>query len=109
MKLISILAFMLAVGTASAQTAPAEGSLESQLGSRLGKATARVDREAKASEIVRGNITYSGIVVELLKTGSPLKVINQPAARDYKPSERYVTRDWSIGRGEGFTLLGIRF
>jgi len=109
MKTVFALACMLAVVTANAQPPPAEGSLESQLTSRMGKATSRAPRETGSNEIVKGKVTYSGIFVALIKTGSPLKFINQSASVDYAPAERYVTRDWSRGPVNGVTVFGIRF
>ena len=109
MKTIFALACILAVVTANAQPPAAEGSLESRLTARLGKATSRAPQETGSNEIVKGNVTYSGIFAALIKTGSPLKLINQSASADYAPAERYVTQDWSRGPVDGVTLFGIRF
>jgi hypothetical protein len=94
MKTIFTLACILAVLTANAQPPPAEGSLESRRASRLGKAMSRASREVKSSEIVAGNVIYSGIVVELLKTDNPLKLMNPPASPQSGPPEDRVTRGW---------------
>jgi hypothetical protein len=58
---------------------------------------------------VKGNVVYSGIVVGLLKTGNPLKLINPAAPANYAPPEDNVTRGWSSGPVDGFTLFAIRF
>lgn len=109
MKTIFALACILAVLTANAQPPPAENSLESRLTSRLGKATSQASQEVKSNEIVKANVVYSGFVVELLKTGNPLKLINSSAPANYAPPENSVTRAWSRGPVAGLTLFGIRF
>jgi hypothetical protein len=109
MKTFFVLASILAVLTANAQPPPAEGSVEARQASRLGTATSRTSQAAKSNEVVKGNVIYSGIVVELLKAGSPLKLVNPSAPANYPPPGRDYTRTWASGPADGFTLFGIRF
>ena len=43
--------------------------VESQRAARVGRAISRAAREVKPGEVVKGNLIYSGIAVQLLKTG----------------------------------------
>jgi hypothetical protein len=109
MRTVFTLACILAVFAANAQPPPAEQPLESQTASRLGRLGPRVYPEVRSNELVKGNVIYSGIVVGLLKTGNPLKLINPPAPPQYGPPKGAVTRGWSSGPIGGFTLFAIRF
>ena len=109
MKTVLTLACILTVLTANAQPLSTEGSLESRLASRLSKAATHAPREIRSSEIMAGKVVYSGIFVELLKTGNPLKLLNPPAETPSGPPEHQVARGWSTGPVEGLTLFAIRF
>ncbi len=63
MKRISIALLAFTLLTATAQPTRAEDSLESQLSARLGKASSLSSTEVKPNELVKGKVTYSGIVV----------------------------------------------
>ena len=109
MKIISALACIFTVLTANAQPPPAEGSLESQLAGRLDKASTRSSQAAKPNEIVKGRVTYSGIAVQVAKTGKPLQLINPAAPPQYGSPEDNVMRDPTSGRVSGWKLFSIRF
>ena len=122
MKTISVLVCTFAVLTANAQPPPAEGSLESQLASQLGKAGSRSSEAVKPNEIMQGHLIYSGIAVQLVKTRKPLQLINPLAAPEYGSPEDNLMRDPIRGlpennimdaplKGEaaGWKLFSIRF
>ncbi len=109
MKTICALACILVALAANAQPPRAEGSLESQLASQVGKASSLAAREIKPSEVVKGKVIYGGLVVELVKTGNPLRLITSPAPPQYTLPEDHTTRNWSRGTHSAFTLFAIRF
>ena len=109
MKRVAILVCGLGLLTANAQPADNEGSLESRLDTALNKAIAAQSKEAKANEIVKGQITYSGIAVELLEADHPLELINPFAPRKYGSAEDNVLRDPRDGSAAGLNLFSIKF
>ena len=109
MKTIAVTACILAALTAYAQPPSAEGSLESQLTSRLGKTGTSSLQAAKPNEIVKGRVTYSGIAVQALKTRKPLQLINPAAPPQYGSPEDNLLRNPVSGEVSGWKLFSIRF
>jgi len=77
----------LAILTTGTQMVRAQGTLESKLNARLSKATAPSSNLVKPNEIVKGKITYSGIVVEAVKTDNLLQLFNPFAPAKYGSAE----------------------
>jgi hypothetical protein len=109
MKRISILVCVLAAFTAAARPAGSEDSLESQLNVQPGKATSPLSNEPKLNEIVKGNVTYSGIAVQVIKTDNLLQLVNPLAPPKYGSGEENVMRDPATGRGAAWKLFSIQF
>ncbi|HVM49201.1 MAG TPA: hypothetical protein VMU04_14315 [Candidatus Acidoferrum sp.] len=63
----------------------------------------------KPNEIVRSNITYSGIAVLALKAQNPLQLVNPAAPPQYGSPADNVDRDFAPGRSFGLKLFSIRF
>ena len=111
MKSLVAMTALFMVLTASAQTIPAINSMESQIRQRL---ASRPDpnlwepRPEKPIKLRRGNVTYSGILVEMVKTDNWLELINPAAPPQYGSSEDNVVRDTQTGR-EGLRLFSIGF
>jgi hypothetical protein len=109
MKRIAILVCGLAMLTSGTQLARAQDSLESDLNTRLGKASRRSSNEAKANETMRGKITYSGIAVELLKTDSLLQLFNPFAPAKYGSAADNTIEDPATGKPRAWKLFSIQF
>jgi hypothetical protein len=63
----------------------------------------------KANEIVKDNIVFSGIAVELLKKRNPLQLINPRAPAEFGSPEDNVVRDPMNGKVQGLKIFAIRF
>lgn len=66
-------------------------------------------RQAAPNEVIRGNLSYSGVVVEAVKTRRPLQLINPLAPPQYGTPEENVFRDPVDKRVLGLKLFAIRF
>jgi hypothetical protein len=104
-----ILVFGLAVLTSGTQLARAQDSMESQLNARLLKASSLSLREVKPNEIVKGDIAYSGIAVEAIKTDNLLQLFNPAAPAKYGSAEDNTLRDSITGKASAWKLFSIRF
>ncbi len=91
----------------NASSALASQALEAQLASRFQRTF--TFREVKPNEVVTGNITLSGIGVEVAKKRNPLQLINPFAPAEYGAPEDNVVRDPINGRVTGLKLFAIRF
>ena len=109
MKRMFILVCGLSVLTTGVQLACAQDSLESQLSARLGKASAVSSAEVKANEIAKGKVTYSGIVVEALKTDNLLQLFNPFAPAKYGSAEDNTLEDPATGKARAWKLFSIQF
>jgi len=109
MKRISILLGVFAVLTANAQPVTSEEALESQLATRLSKASSLIAYDVKPNEVVRDRVSYSGIAVQLLKTDNLLQLFNPAAPAKYGSAEDNVLRDSVSGRASAWKLLSIGF
>ncbi len=106
---MSIFLSAMVVLTASARPAASERSLETQPSTRVSKPSSQLFGEPKPNEIVKGNVTYSGIVVQLLKTGKPLQLINPAAPAKYGSGEDNVLWNPTSGKVSGWKLFSIGF
>ena len=109
MKRVSILLCVLAALAANARPADTEESLESQLTAGLAKASASASDREKPNEIMKGGVTYSGIAVQLLKTGNPLQLLNPAAPPQYGSAEDNVIRDPFTGTASAWKIFSIQF
>jgi hypothetical protein len=109
MKRMSILVCGLTVLVAGALEARAQDSLESQLNTRLREAASASMSEVKPNEIVKGDVTYSGIFVDVWKTDSLPELLNPFAPAKYGSAEDNTLRDPITERASGWKLFSIRF
>jgi hypothetical protein len=109
MKTICLLLATFATCAATAQTARTDGSVESQPSARFEKLNSLSLTGVKAYEVVKGNVTYSGIAVETFKADNPLQLINPLAPAKYGSPEDNVLRDSVPGRASAWKLFSIRF
>lgn len=63
----------------------------------------------KPNQLVKGDLLYSGIGVEILKTRRPLELLNPLAGPEYGSPEDNVVRDPINGQVTGLKLFSIRF
>ena len=108
MKKLVILVFTLGVFTASAQTKQTE-RLHESTGTQRGKQASGLSFAAKPNEIVKGNVAYSGVAVQVVKTSSPLQLVNPAAPPRYGSAEDNLSRDLFSGRASGLKIFSIRF
>ena len=107
-----ILCVALLAGAAGAQqTNNVTARSEQPAGAVIGRTEKDLARlgETKPNEIVKGNLTYSGVIVEALKSGNVLELINPVAPPAYGKSEDNVARDPITGRVSGLKFFSIRF
>jgi hypothetical protein len=100
-----------AAWTVSAQTrgtnAPAQ--IGAAAATQSGKATATFELQPKAPEIVKGNVVYSGLAVQVVKASNPVQLVNPLAPARYGSAEDNVLRDGLSGRALGLKVFAIRF
>jgi hypothetical protein len=108
MKTLLALFFGSALLIATVQTTRSENLLEST-GAQHGKTAAGLSRQAKPNEIMKGNVTYSGIAVQAVKTSNPLQLFNPAAPARYGAAEDNVLRNSMTGRASGLKIFSIRF
>jgi hypothetical protein len=65
--------------------------------------------QPKANEIVLGKLTYSGSVIEAVKTRRPWQLFNPVARAQYGSPEDNLARDPVNGRVEGLKFFAIHF
>ncbi len=98
---------VMAATATNATPALGSQSLEAQLADRFQRTF--TFREVKPNELVSGNITFSGIGVEVAKQRNPLQLINPFAPARYGSPEDNVVRDPINRRVTGLKLFAIRF
>jgi hypothetical protein len=104
-----ILVCGVAVLVAANRPARADGSLESQLSTRLTKAVSISSREVKPNEVVKGSVAYGGIAVTAYKTDNLLQLFNPFAPPAYGSPEDNVIHDPGTGKARAWKLFSIRF
>jgi hypothetical protein len=96
---------------AYAQLSPGNEAMESQIRQRMAmrpdQSYFSVEAE-KPNEMKRNGISYSGILVQLVKTDKPLELINPAAPPEYGSSEDNLVRDPHTDR-DGLKLFSIQF
>jgi len=115
MKTLLTLAVSLLAATAvHAQTVtPPDDAMQTQITQNLVRQppsqSLLTPRFEKANEIRRNGLSYSGILVELAKTGHPLELINPAAPAEYGSAEDNTARDPITHRVSGLKLFSIQF
>ncbi len=109
MKRMSILLCGLVVLAATAGSARADNTLESQLRNRLGKAVSLSSSEITVNQIVKGHATYSGIAVALIKTDNVLELFNPFAPATYGSAQDNTIPDPATRRPRAWKLFSIGF
>jgi hypothetical protein len=95
--------------TAYAQPGSNNQAFESRSATMLNMQSYLSSHEIKPNEILRGNVHYSGIAVEALKTGNPLQLVNPLAPAKYGSPEDNVLRDGITKRVLGWKIFSIGF
>ncbi len=108
MKKLVVLVCALGALTAHAQVTSAERLIESAKPQR-GKQTSALTPEGKANEIVKGNVAYNGVAVQLVKASNPLQLFNPAAPARYGSAQDNVLRDPTTGLAAGLKFLSLRF
>jgi hypothetical protein len=109
MRRTSILVCGLAVIAVGASEVQAQDSLESQVSTRLSQVASLSLNEVKPNEIVKGNVVFSGITVDILKTDSLPQLFNPLAPEKYGSAEDNALLDLITERPSGWKLFSIRF
>ena len=109
MKRMLILMCGLAALLSGTQLVRSQDAMESQLNTRLLKASSLSLREVKPNEIIKGDLSYSGIAVEALKTDNLLQLFNPGAPAKYGSAEDNTMRDSITGRTSAWKIFSIRF
>jgi hypothetical protein len=109
MKGICILLAAIAPVVTAAEPTGTENSLASQLSPRFREAGAVSRGTPKANEVVKGSVTYSGILVQAVTTDNLLQLINPAAPAKYGSAEDNTLRDSVTGHAAGLKLFAIRF
>ncbi len=108
MKRVYILLAAIVVASAQAQPALSGEAVESQTLKRLTE-TSALFKEQKPNQTVRGDITYSGILVEAAKVDNPLQLLNPAAPAEYGEAEDNLLRDPITRKASGLKFLSIQF
>jgi hypothetical protein len=109
MKRMSILVCGLAVLSSGIQFARGQDAMESQLNTRLAKASLLSLSDVKPNEIVKDKVTYSGILVEAVETDNLLQLFNPFAPAKYGSARDNTIEDPASGKARGWKFFSIRF
>ncbi len=109
MKKAVIMMFALGVLTVYAQPGAATQEFESRSATMLNMQSYLSSHEIKPNEMLSGNVNYSGIAVEVLKTGNPLQLINPFAPAKYGSPEDNVLRDGITKKVLGWKIFSFSF
>jgi hypothetical protein len=109
MKRMSILLCSLVILAIGASEVRSQDAMESQLSARLSKAASLSMSEVKPNEIVKGDVTYSGIFVDVWKTDSLPELLNPFAPEKYGSAEDNTLRDSITQKASGWKFFSIRF
>jgi len=104
---LSLLLVVVLAGSAAAQQRPLNPTIEKEL-KKHGDRSFVISTLDKPNEITHGRVTYSGIGVELVKTGNPLQLFN-PYAADDRSGYENLHLDPINGKPSGLNLFSIRF
>jgi hypothetical protein len=106
----------LAVLTSYSQTSTDTDTLQSQMRQRLREGHDRIlltQRTEKANEIRNGNVSYSGVAVQFIRSDNKLQLINPAAPRQYGSGWDNLVEDPESAPGtsarQGLKLFSIQF
>lgn len=110
MKTLCTLVSLLALATlAQAGTAtPVDPAMQSQMTRQLEQLPITKQVE-KPNEIKGKNTSYSGILVQLVKTDNPLQLVNPFAPARYGSGQDNLVRSPLTGRATGLKFLSFSF
>jgi hypothetical protein len=108
MKQLAILVLTCGALSANAQVTSAERLLESTGGKR-GTQTNTVPFTEQKTDIVKGNVAYSGLTIQAVRVGNPLQLVNPAAPSRYGSAQDNMVRDPITGRSSGLSIFSIRF
>ena len=108
MKRLSIFLGALVALSAWAQTSSKEESLESSIANRAKENPPTLEQK-KPNEITVGDLTYSGIAIQVVKTDNLAQLINPAAPEKYGFAEDNVVRDPISNRVSGLKIFSIQF
>jgi hypothetical protein len=106
---------MIILGVAALAIATAHAQVKGQTVTRANSLTAPKSelQVTTTNNVYRSlknpNITYSGVVVQAVKSRNPLQLINPLAPANQGSSEANTVRDPITGRSEGLKLFSIAF
>jgi len=106
-KLPILLSAMAALGV-YAETPQTSDSLEAWSAQRVLETPPTIE-ENKPNEIQVGNLSYSGITVQVVKIRNPFQLINPLAPMEYGLAEANVVREPDGGRISGLKIFSIQF
>src|ERR1043166_1259782 len=113
MKKLDVILGMLTCTTANSQAVSPTDSMEAQIDQQIQQRPSNqrvlVLPSEKPNEIKFGNITYSGITIQLAKPDNPLHLINPAAPPQYGSPEDNVTRDPINGKISGLKIFSVNF
>ena len=108
MKRISILFSALTILVANAESNRPSETLEARTNRRVTETPPTLS-DRKPNEIKAGKFSYSGAVVEAVKTDNPLELINPAAPIHYGLAEANVVREPASGKVSGLKIFSIQF
>ena len=108
MKKYVILISVLAALSVRAEPPRSEGSLQTT-GAQAARKRSSLTQPAKPNEIVKDNVSFSGIAVQLVKTDNPLQLVNPLAPARYGSPEDNTLHDPISGKISGLKIFSIRF
>lgn len=100
--------FTLASFVEASPATPADSSLQSQMTHQLESSPIYKQTE-KPNEIKGTNVSYTGILVQLIKRENPLQLVNPVAPARYGSAQANVDRSPFTGRADGLKFFSLSF
>jgi hypothetical protein len=108
MKRLTVVLGVLVAFSAWAESGTKEETLETITAKRAREHPPEVEL-SKPNEITVGNLTYSGIAVQVVKTDRLLQLVNPLAPERYGQAEDNVVRDPISNHVSGLKIFSIQF
>ena len=108
MKKLAVLACALGALTVCGQTNSTSNLLESTR-MQAGRSAAALGQAPNPNQIVRGNVIYSGLAVQVMKAHNPIQLLNPAAPPQYGSALDNLDRDPTSVRAFGLKIFSIRF
>src|SRR3974377_1587022 len=103
-----LLGVMAVVSAANAEPPRTEGTLQAS-GTQPAKKRESLAPATRPNEIIKENVSYSGIAGQVTKPGNPLQLLNPAAPARYGSAEDNTLRDPITGKASGLKIFSIRF